>query len=131
MKSLGPFPILCIRTSNYHHVPSASMFAARLRDRESKYSTEPSKAFLRYYSSTTALTHRFKTSEPVIPISSLPCTVNTLSSSTGTPGRHRSYSTDAIALYRRVRIRLSAQWDGWLRSEERRVGKECRSRWSP
>ena len=21
--------------------------------------------------------------------------------------------------------------DGWLRSEERRVGKECRSRWSP
>ena len=22
-------------------------------------------------------------------------------------------------------------WDEWARSEERRVGKECRSRWSP
>src|SRR3989440_7156666 len=25
----------------------------------------------------------------------------------------------------------SSQWYGLLRSEERRVGKECRSRWSP
>ena len=24
-----------------------------------------------------------------------------------------------------------ALMDGWVRSEERRVGKECRSRWSP
>ena len=26
---------------------------------------------------------------------------------------------------------INSQWDDWLRSEERRVGKECRSRWSP
>ena len=26
---------------------------------------------------------------------------------------------------------ISLNWPWWLRSEERRVGKECRSRWSP
>ena len=26
---------------------------------------------------------------------------------------------------------LVAEYAGWRRSEERRVGKECRSRWSP
>src|SRR5262249_58145485 len=27
-------------------------------------------------------------------------------------------------------LRRAARWDGWLRSEERRVGKEGRSRWA-
>jgi len=31
--------------------------------------------------------------------------------------------------YRRVKIKIQPGWD--VRSEERRVGKECRSRWSP
>ena len=32
---------------------------------------------------------------------------------------------------RAVRETLQALWLRWTRSEERRVGKECRSRWSP
>ena len=27
--------------------------------------------------------------------------------------------------------KVPPEWNAWLRSEERRVGKECRSRWSP
>ena len=35
---------------------------------------------------------------------------------------HHKENTDGI---------MQAQINGWRRSEERRVGKECRSRWSP
>ena len=31
----------------------------------------------------------------------------------------------------RIRIEINPKTKGMLRSEERRVGKECRSRWSP
>src|SRR5258708_9669242 len=34
----------------------------------------------------------------------------------------------ALSVLRRLKCR---KLRGWLRSEERRVGKECRSRWSP
>src|SRR5258708_39576199 len=36
-----------------------------------------------------------------------------------------------IIVFRGVRYTIYAQQDCGLRSEERRVGKECRSRWSP
>src|SRR5688572_32738613 len=58
---------------------------------------------------------------------------------TSSPGAFGSWSTPA----RRTRSGLRASWKRWAstkastlhrsssRSEERRVGKECRSRWSP
>src|SRR2546425_10335773 len=40
------------------------------------------------------------------------------------------YVTEAIPAFAR-RLRATPGKDIWMRSEERRVGKECRSRWSP
>ena len=34
-------------------------------------------------------------------------------------------------LYRTMQLEGIVGWDAFRRSEERRVGKECRSRWSP
>src|SRR2546430_10818591 len=59
---------------------------------------------------------------------------------TGEPGPHRTEALSIIGLCGREGIpALQAAWttaggdrtDLGLRSEERRVGKECRSRWSP
>ena len=36
-----------------------------------------------------------------------------------------------LMLARRRIMEWYDYWDGQVRSEERRVGKECRSRWSP
>src|SRR5882724_13070266 len=43
--------------------------------------------------------------------------------------RHRRSSRKISC--RRRRAPLPARWLRWSRSEERRVGKECRSRWGP
>src|SRR5258708_34076656 len=46
-----------------------------------------------------------------------------------------SPTTDKVALFRRLFVGrpdvFPVRWDNQKRSEERRVGKECRSRWSP
>src|ERR1044072_1899656 len=50
-------------------------------------------------------------------------------------GRYRddlaSFSTWLFTIARRVATDHFRKWRPTLRSEERRVGKECRSRWSP
>ena len=35
------------------------------------------------------------------------------------------------AIYQDGKVKMNGQWFDAGRSEERRVGKECRSRWSP
>src|SRR5258708_26609168 len=38
---------------------------------------------------------------------------------------------EGSAVFPEVALPVADDPNGWLRSEERRVGKECRSRWSP
>src|SRR2546422_7170164 len=53
--------------------------------------------------------------------------------------RRRTYGPPMMAVLKAVweaadypwSVRLKALLPEWMRSEERRVGKECRSRWSP
>ena len=51
--------------------------------------------------------------------------INVLKLNTGNPGRF------GFKLPNSVRQALALHIDEAVRSEERRVGKECRSRWSP
>src|SRR3712207_7749778 len=72
----------------------------------------------------------------------LPIYTKTSSLSTGTKRRVMPYSSAITPFPLRIRseknnFRVAATgtsealFDGYTRSEERRVGKECRSRWSP
>ena len=43
----------------------------------------------------------------------------------------KTTTTERILYYTGVNYKIGDTHDGTARSEERRVGKECRSRWSP
>src|SRR3712207_7508044 len=49
----------------------------------------------------------------------------------GDVGRARRLDADVVGRHLLVPVMLLEGDDGAVRSEERRVGKECRSRWSP
>ena len=58
------------------------------------------------------------------------CTSLVVNVSNGEVGILANHTAEVLAVVPGV-LKFSVDGENWTRSEERRVGKECRSRWSP